>query len=129
MSRPPQTLDELGDSLNLWEQLNNDQPNIEAKFHPLYDQFAIMEKYEVAIPEDVQQMLNDLSGEWVNFQQTLIDADAMLKKNKASQIFFSLIYLRDVVQSFGKIRYLVSVQDSLAPLPPLSILYGFSHFM
>ena len=86
MSRPPQTLDELGDSLNLWEQLNNDQPNIEAKFHPLYDQFAIMEKYEVAIPDEVQQMLNDLSGEWVNFQQTLIDADAMLKKNKASLI-------------------------------------------
>ncbi len=89
VSRPPQTLDELGDSLNLWEQLNNDQPNIEAKFHPLYDQFAIMEKYEVAIPEDVQQMLNDLSGEWVNFQQTLIDADAMLKKNKASYFVLS----------------------------------------
>ena len=45
-----------------------------------------MEKYEVAIPDEVQQMLNDLSGEWVNFQQTLIDADAMLKKNKASPI-------------------------------------------
>ncbi len=26
--------------------------------------------------------------------------------------------VRDVVQSFGKIRYLVSVQDSLTPLPP-----------
>ncbi len=37
--------------------------------------------------------------------------------------------LRDVVQSFGKICYLVSVQDSLTPLPTLSILYGFSQFM
>lgn len=37
---------------------------------------------QVAIPEDIQKMLNDLSSEWVSFQQTLIDADVMLKKNK-----------------------------------------------
>ena len=37
---------------------------------------------QVAIAEDVQKMLNDLSGEWLSFQQTLIDADVMLKKNK-----------------------------------------------
>ena len=47
VSKPPTTLDELGESLTLWETLNNDKPNIEAKFQPLYDQFAIMEKYEV----------------------------------------------------------------------------------
>ncbi len=38
-------------------------------------------------------------------------------------------HLRGVVQSFGKIRYLVPIQDSLNPLPPLSILYGFSQCM
>ena len=43
---------------------------------------------QVAIPEDIQKMLNDLSSEWVSFQQTLIDADVMLKKNKVwNQIF------------------------------------------
>lgn len=90
VSKPPQNLDELGDSLALWEQLNNDQPTIEAKFQPLYDQFSILEKYEVPIPEEVQTMLNELSNEWVTFQQTLIDADAMLKKHK---VFGSYVVL------------------------------------
>ncbi|XP_064639639.1 dynein axonemal heavy chain 2-like isoform X2 [Lineus longissimus] len=80
--KPPQTLDELGESLNLWDELTNDKPNIEAKFSPLYEQFAILEKYEVPIPEEVSDKLNSLSGEWVSFQQTLIDADVMLKKHK-----------------------------------------------
>jgi hypothetical protein len=43
----------LGESLNLWDELNNDKTNIEAKFSPLYEQFAILEKYEVPIPEEV----------------------------------------------------------------------------
>ena len=53
MSQPPQTLDELGESLNLWDKLNADKPTIEAKFEPLSEQFAILEKYEVPIPEEV----------------------------------------------------------------------------
>ena len=87
VSKPPQTLDELGESLSLWEQLNADQPNIEAKFSPLYDQFQIMQKYEVAIPEEVQVMLDNMNPEWISFQDTLIDADAMLKKNKVILCF------------------------------------------
>lgn len=84
VSKPPQSLDELGVSLELWDQLNSDQPTIEAKFQPLYDQFSILEKYEVAISDDVNGMLNEVSNEWVVFQQTLIDADVMLKKHKVS---------------------------------------------
>ena len=53
MSKPPQTLDELGQSLELWESLNGGLPATEAKFPPLNDQFAILEKYEVAIPDEV----------------------------------------------------------------------------
>ena len=30
-------------------------------------------------------MLNDLPGEWETFQQTLIEADGMLKKHKVSK--------------------------------------------
>jgi dynein heavy chain len=85
VSNPPQTLDELGDSLNLWDTLNADKPNIEAKFQPLYDQFTIMEKYEVPIPEEVQTTLNQLSNDWITFQETLMEAETMLKKNKVSE--------------------------------------------
>ena len=37
--------------------------------------------YLLTFPQ-VQQMLDQLSGEWVSFQQCLIDSDAMLKKSK-----------------------------------------------
>ena len=56
LSAPPETLDQLGDSLALLEQLQQDLPNIEAKFPPLHQQFAILEKYEVAIPEEVRRL-------------------------------------------------------------------------
>ena len=82
VSRPPQTLDELGEPLSLWETLNADQPNIEAKFQPLYDQFAIMVKYEMPIPDEVQGTLGELGAEWNAFQPTLHDADQMLMKGR-----------------------------------------------
>ncbi|XP_013412698.1 dynein heavy chain 2, axonemal [Lingula anatina] len=82
VSKPPQTLDELADTLTLWETLNSDLSSVEAKFAPLYDQFAILTKYEVPVPEETTAMLDELPNKWVEFQQTLIDADAMLKKNK-----------------------------------------------
>ena len=56
LSAPPETLDQLGESLSLLEQLQQDLSNIEAKFPPLHQQFAILEKYEVAIPEEVLEM-------------------------------------------------------------------------
>ncbi|PVD19154.1 hypothetical protein C0Q70_21718 [Pomacea canaliculata] len=82
VSQPPQTLDELGESLTLWDKLNADKPTIEAKFEPLSEQFAILEKYEVPVPEEVIVMHNDLGNEWVRFQQSLVEAEQMLKKHK-----------------------------------------------
>jgi len=55
LSAPPETLDQLGDSLALLEQLQQDLSSIEAKFPPLHQQFAILEKYEVPIPEEVRR--------------------------------------------------------------------------
>ncbi len=39
-----------------------------------------------------------------------------------------MIIIRDAVQSFGKIRYLVSIQDSLTPLPPILYEYKIANF-
>ena len=36
------------------------------------------------IPEEINETLGNLSNEWSKFQQTLIEADVMLKKNKVS---------------------------------------------
>ena len=49
----PDNLDHLGQSINLLETLQKDLPKIEARIPPLHEQFAILEKYEVDIPENV----------------------------------------------------------------------------
>ncbi|KAJ7313214.1 hypothetical protein JRQ81_004493, partial [Phrynocephalus forsythii] len=49
---------------------------------PIHDQFAILEKYEVAVEEEVLQLLGDLNSEWLSFQQCLLDSEVMLKKHK-----------------------------------------------
>ncbi|XP_044939241.1 dynein axonemal heavy chain 2 isoform X6 [Mustela putorius furo] len=82
ISRPPQTLEELGVSLQLMETLQHDLPNLETQIPPIHEQFTILEKYEVPVQENVLEMLDSLNGEWVVFQQILLDSEQMLKKHK-----------------------------------------------
>nr|XP_055054184.1 LOW QUALITY PROTEIN: dynein axonemal heavy chain 2 [Misgurnus anguillicaudatus] len=82
ISRPPQTLAELVDSLTLLETLQADLSKIENQISPIDDQFVILKKYEVTIDSAVLELLEALNGEWVWFQQVVIDSDIMLKKHK-----------------------------------------------
>uniref|UniRef100_H2ZI86 Dynein axonemal heavy chain 2 n=1 Tax=Ciona savignyi TaxID=51511 RepID=H2ZI86_CIOSA len=82
VSQVPKTLDELGDGLELWEKLHGELQATEQRIPPIHDQFGILEKYEVAIEEETQTMLESLGKEWVDFQQCIIDSETMLKKNK-----------------------------------------------
>lgn len=91
VSKPPQTLDELGESLTLWDKLNGGLGETEAKFPPLHDQFSILEKYEVPIKEEVTTMLSELSNDWIVFQQKLIDAEQMLKKHKVWLFYLNIV--------------------------------------
>jgi dynein heavy chain, axonemal len=78
----PESLDELGEGLVLWERLNSEQSQIESRIPPLFDQFAILDKYEVFVPDELQNQLRDLPSQWHEFQTTLVKADEMLKKSK-----------------------------------------------
>lgn len=53
ISRPPQTLEELGVSLQLMDALQHNLPNLESQIPPIHEQFTILEKYEVQVPESV----------------------------------------------------------------------------
>ena len=44
VAQTPQTLDDLQDRIDLHENLNNSLEEVEAKFTPLHEQFAILEK-------------------------------------------------------------------------------------
>lgn len=59
ISRPPQTLEELGVSLQLMDTLQHDLPNLETQIPPIHEQFAILEKYEVPVQDSVSS-----SGVW-----------------------------------------------------------------
>lgn len=53
LSTPPNTLDALGSSLDLLDHVQKELPNIERQFEPLNDQFNMLSKNEVEIPEEV----------------------------------------------------------------------------
>ncbi|XP_035806180.2 dynein axonemal heavy chain 2 [Amphiprion ocellaris] len=78
----PQTLKELGESLKLLETLQGKLAKTEAQIPVIHEQFAILDKYEVPVPQAVQGMRDALNEEWVWFQQMLIDSDIMLQKQK-----------------------------------------------
>uniref|UniRef100_A0A8C0I316 Dynein axonemal heavy chain 2 n=1 Tax=Balaenoptera musculus TaxID=9771 RepID=A0A8C0I316_BALMU len=82
ISHPPQTLEELGVSLQLMETLQHDMPNLETQIPPIHEQFTILEKYEVPVQDSVLEMLDSLSGQWVAFQQAVLDSEQMLKRHK-----------------------------------------------
>ncbi|XP_048885226.1 dynein axonemal heavy chain 2 [Brienomyrus brachyistius] len=82
LSQPPQSLTELEESLKLLEILQGDLAKTESQILPIHEQFAILEKYEVTVDQDDQEMLEALNGQWVWFQQVLTDSDLMLKEHK-----------------------------------------------
>ncbi|KAL5251273.1 hypothetical protein ACHWQZ_G016836 [Mnemiopsis leidyi] len=82
LSKPPETLEELGNSLALLEQLKTNQEEIEGRFPPLYEQFNILRKHEVQVDDKVQEKLDELGNEWQTFANCLHDSDVMLKKHK-----------------------------------------------
>ncbi|KAI5104428.1 dynein heavy chain 2, axonemal isoform X1 [Silurus meridionalis] len=82
LSKAPQTLDELVDGLKLLETLREDLSKTESKIHPIQDQFAVLEKYEVPVEPEIQQMLDGVNGKWEWFQQVLTDSEVMLNEHK-----------------------------------------------
>lgn len=79
---PPETHYDLDNSNKLLESLQGNLQTIEDQFTPLNDQFNVLQKYEVAIPEDTLEMLKSLPNKWELYNQALVDAEEMLKKNK-----------------------------------------------
>uniref|UniRef100_H3A7W8 Dynein axonemal heavy chain 2 n=1 Tax=Latimeria chalumnae TaxID=7897 RepID=H3A7W8_LATCH len=115
LSRPPQTLDELGSSLQLLETLQKDLPKTKGWIPPIHEQFAILEKYEVIVEDSVHAMLESLNGEWMSYQQCLIDSDTMLKKHK-EKFKTGLIHSADEFKK--KVRSLVDDFISKGLEPP-----------
>ncbi|XP_068166166.1 dynein axonemal heavy chain 2 [Antennarius striatus] len=82
LKQEPQTLVELKESFELLKSLQGEMAKTEAQFPLIHEQFAILDKYQFPVEQAVQDMLEGLNGEWVWFQQVLIDCDTMLQEHK-----------------------------------------------
>ncbi|KAJ3115964.1 Dynein heavy chain 2, axonemal [Phlyctochytrium bullatum] len=83
LKAPPQTLDQLSESLALLAQLQTDSASIEAQFDPIHEQYRILEKYEVPIKEGERNQLETLSSNWATLLQTMSEAEKSLQESKA----------------------------------------------
>ncbi|TPX53528.1 hypothetical protein SeMB42_g00716 [Synchytrium endobioticum] len=98
LKQMPVDVDELSESITLCTKLRNEIPAIETQFAPIHDQFSILEKYEVPISDEERALLESLQTSWINFQQTLADAEIMLQEYKTkfkAQLIAS-------IEEFGK---------------------------
>ncbi|XP_070711337.1 dynein axonemal heavy chain 2 [Pempheris klunzingeri] len=102
LKQPPQTLAELGERLKLLGTLQGDLAKTEAQIPVIHDQFSILDKYEVSVEQAVQDLCESLNGEWVWFQQVLIDSEIMLQKHKEmfkNSLLLSFEELKKKIQS------------------------------
>ncbi|XP_055012614.1 dynein axonemal heavy chain 2 [Boleophthalmus pectinirostris] len=82
LKRAPQTLEELGETLKLLDSLKNDLPKTEAQIPVIQEQFALLDKHEEPLEQEVLDLREVLNEDWVWFQQVLIDCDVTLQKEK-----------------------------------------------
>ncbi|KAM9836557.1 LOW QUALITY PROTEIN: dynein axonemal heavy chain 2 [Aulostomus maculatus] len=112
LSQPPETLVELSESLNLLESLQGDMGKTEAQILLIHEQFAILDKYEVPVEQPVQDLHELLNGEWVWYQQVLIDSNIMLQKQK-EKFKSSLVLSSEEIKK--KIQSIVQDFNSTGP--------------
>ncbi|KAF0304889.1 Dynein heavy chain 2, axonemal [Amphibalanus amphitrite] len=82
MKYEPQTLDELQTSINLHERLLREQPEQEASFPVMEEQFVVLEKYEVAVEDSVLDDLHRLPPVWEAYCALLVETTETLEAQK-----------------------------------------------
>ena len=84
LTKQPANLDELGDSLNLLRQLQQDTDQIEARFAPLQSQYDLLIEFEVPFNEEELNDLNELLPNWATFKEMMKGSENMLEKSKGN---------------------------------------------
>eukprot|EP00899_Mesostigma_viride_P014884 jgi/Mesvir1/23397/Mv21091-RA.2 len=82
LKKQPVNLDMLADSVNLLRQLMDEASATEARFAPIIEKYQTLEKFEVVITSDEQDMLDRLPAEWAAFQLAMQDTEADLARAK-----------------------------------------------
>lgn len=74
----PKTLKEMQDAILLLRKLKSEVPDEEAVFPTITEQMEVLDKYRVAVPDDIRNLEKQISTAWVEYQEALAEADKML---------------------------------------------------
>ena len=78
----PRNLDELSTSIRTLNHFKTNKESIEQRFAPVEEMYELLASYDVQVPEEEVNMLQNLRGEWDEFQGMLAEADQMLMNSK-----------------------------------------------
>ncbi|KAJ9437970.1 Dynein-1-beta heavy chain [Diplonema papillatum] len=78
----PTGLDMLGEQLAAVQKIRAEESQIEARFKPVKEQYGLLEKCEVSIPEQELTRLTGLDESWMSFKKSVVEAKRKLDKEK-----------------------------------------------
>eukprot|EP00879_Flechtneria_rotunda_P019356 GHRR01020328.1.p1 GENE.GHRR01020328.1~~GHRR01020328.1.p1 ORF type:complete len:1679 (+),score=578.13 GHRR01020328.1:143-5179(+) len=82
LSKAPQNLEQLAESVGLHRRLVNEKAKTAASFEPLRDKYRMLERFEVQVPDAQLEQLDKLDLAWARFQVGLDEAAARLERSK-----------------------------------------------
>jgi len=78
----PHTLEQLAASMQLLKDIHEGKSSIEARFAPLEESYAVLDKFDVHVQEEEKELLEHLKTEWQHYLLMLNEASAMLQSKK-----------------------------------------------
>lgn len=75
LSRPPENLAELVESMNLLEKVHNEEKLMEDKFAPIEEQFLILDKCEVNYEHEVSARRANIATDWSAFKDNITNCE------------------------------------------------------
>ncbi|OQR83321.1 dynein heavy chain [Achlya hypogyna] len=80
----PTTLDHLGQSITLLQEIKDSAPSVEAQFEPLQQKYDLLAEFDVQISDEEARDLAGLRPQWDAYELMLVEANTMLQKCKLS---------------------------------------------
>ena len=82
LAKVPTTLEELADSINHCKKLQVEKESILARFEPLYEEYKLLQKCDIQIPEEEKEKVESLQNEYNKFGFMLSDSERTLNTHK-----------------------------------------------
>jgi dynein heavy chain len=126
LSLIPSNLDEMCESLEVLKYAQSSLKSIEDEFGPLQEHFQILEKYEVDIKDDIQELLQSLPTNWEDYRTGLVEKEKLLLQSKkqfkmgllqaTEELGRTVTHLRSDFLEHGPFSSSIEPKDALATI-------------